>query len=62
MKNIHNATQNQEKAQDSRDNAVGINAGKQWEVPTITEISRFAILGGPEVGKAEGVTEDGSVG
>ena len=60
MKNIQNATQNQEKAQDSREIMVGNSTGKVWVTPTITEISRFAILGGPEAGKQEGTTEDGS--
>jgi hypothetical protein len=60
MKNIQNAAQNQEKAQDSRDQVVENSAGKVWEAPSITEISRFAILGGPNTGKAEGPTLDGS--
>jgi hypothetical protein len=54
MKNFQNATQDQEKAQDSRETMV-------WESPTISEISRFNILGGPDPTKSEGVTADGSV-
>jgi hypothetical protein len=61
MKNFQNATQDQEKAQDSREKMVGNSAGKVWESPTISEISRFNILGGPDPTKSEGVTADGSV-
>ena len=61
MKNIQNAAQNHENAQDSRENLTNVNGQKTWETPSISEISRFSILGGTNAGKAEGITLDGSV-
>lgn len=36
------------------------NLKKEWIQPHVTEIPKFSILGGPEAGKAEGGTLDGS--
>jgi hypothetical protein len=45
---------------DLKDQKNTISAKKTWVQPHVTEIPKFSILGGVEVGKAEGVTLDGS--
>ena len=45
---------------DLKDQKNTILAKKAWAQPHVTEIPKFSILGGIEIGKAEGVTLDGS--
>lgn len=60
MKNIQNVSQNQDNTKDSREIPNADNSRKAWENPSIVEISRLSILGGPNSGKDEGPTTDGS--